>query len=1137
MAIWGTTAPSNTVVITIVVSIPANFPTGNLANTAVVSSTSNDSNPGNNSSTVTVPVINSDVRIVKTASKTSSRPGDDLTYTLTVTNLGPSDATGVTVTDNLAAGLSLTNVSSTLGTCSGTQNITCNIGNMGTTAPSNTAVITIVVSIPANFPTGNLANTAVVSSTSNDSNPGNNSSTVTVPLVNSDVRIVKTASKTTSRPGDDLTYTLTVTNLGPSDATGVTVTDNLAAGLSLTNVSSTQGTCSGTQNITCNIGNMGTTAPTNTVVITIVVSIPANFPTGNLANTAVVSSTSNDSTPGNNSSTVTVPVINSDVRIVKTASRTTSRPGDDLTYTLTVTNLGPSDATGVTVTDNLAAGLSLTNVSSTQGTCSGTQNITCNIGNMGTTAPSNTVIITIAVKIDANFQGVTAANTAVVSSTSNDSTPGNNSSTVTIPVINSDVRIVKTASKSSLMAGEDLTYTLTVTNLGPSDAIGVKVNDELPPGLTLRSITTSKGSCSGTQSIACDIGDLTSSAPSNTATITISVTVPTSFSAGSLANTAVVSSTSNDSNPGNNSSTVNTPVARNSDVRISKATSKNVVRAGDDLTFMLTVTNLGPSDAIGVTVTDTLPAGLTVRNITTNRGTCSGTQTITCNIGDLTTTAPSNSATITIAVNVPTSFPLGTMTNTAVVSSTSPDSNSGNNTSSVNVTVNPPPSANFRTVDVTIRNSPLDICVDSGTVINVEVRLTNTGDGVQQNNPGPEFIAMLPVQLTAINNSCSATGGSCSVTSNQIEWNGTVAVGQTIRINYQVKVKSGITVGTRMCTDFVINYDTNSDGANDATTMLNNCITANCAPPPCEGDNCGPTIGTPFPPETPSSDLKPGSILIFPIYTSDPSIGSRQNTRINLTNTDQLRPAFVHLFFVDGTTCSVADNYICLTPNQTTSFLASDLDPGVTGYIIAVAVDSLGYPASFNYLIGDSYIKLSSGHSANLAAESVWALNIPAWNLTSSTATINLNGTQYSQLGRVVAADNLPSTEDGNSTLLILDRIGGDMTNVADNIGSIFGLVYNDVENSFSFTTTQQSCQIRLPLSSSFPRSTPRYNQIIPAGRTGWIKFTLQNEGALIGATINNTVNPNGFRGGHSLHKITLGTTSLTIPIVIPPCQ
>ena len=241
-----------------------------------------------------------------------------------------------------------------------------------------------------------------------------------------------------------------------------------------------------------------------------------------------------------------------------------------------------------------------------------------------------------------------------------------------------------------------------------------------------------------------------------------------------------------------------------------------------------------------------------------------------------------------------------------------------------------------------------------------------------------------------------------------------------------------------------------------------------------------------------------------------------RNTRINLTNTDQLRPAFVHLFFVDGTTCSVADNYICLTPNQTTSFLASDLDPGVTGYIIAVTVDSLGYPASFNYLIGDSYIKLSSGHSANLAAESVWALNIPAWNLTSSTATINLNGTQYSQLGRVVAADNLPSTEDCNSTLLILDRIGGDMTNVADNIGSIFGLVYNDVENSFSFTTTQQSCQIRLPLSSSFPRSTPRYNQIIPAGRTGWIKFALQNEGALIGATINNTVNPNGFRGGHS---------------------
>src|SRR6516164_6652600 len=133
--------------------------------------------------------------------------------------------------------------------------------------------------------------------------------------------------------------------------------------------------------------------------------------------------------------------------------------------------------------------------------------------------------------------------------------------------------------------------------------------------------------------------------------------------------------------------------------------------------------------------------------------------------------------------------------------------------------------------------------------------------------------------------------------------------------------------------------------------------------------------GVPYPATSEVSDQKPGSVLVYNIYNSDATSGATQNTRVNITNTSSASPAFVHLFFVDGTTCSIADSFLCLTANQTASFLTSDIDPGVRGYIIAVASDSrAGCPTSFNFLIGDEYVKLASGHAANLGAEAFSAL-------------------------------------------------------------------------------------------------------------------------------------------------------------------
>ncbi|MBO0723945.1 MAG: hypothetical protein J2P41_24175, partial [Blastocatellia bacterium] len=86
-----------------------------------------------------------------------------------------------------------------------------------------------------------------------------------------------------------------------------------------------------------------------------------------------------------------------------------------------------------------------------------------------------------------------------------------------------------------------------------------------------------------------------------------------------------------------------------------------------------------------------------------------------------------------------------------------------------------------------------------------------------------------------------------------------------------------------------------------------------------------------------NSNSQPGSILFFNRYTSDPNNPQLSDTQINITNTDPIEKAFVHLFFIDGTTGSNADYSISMQPNQTLSFLTSDIDPSVSGYIIAVA--------------------------------------------------------------------------------------------------------------------------------------------------------------------------------------------------------
>lgn len=551
---------------------------------------------------------------------------------------------------------------------------------------------------------------------------------------------------------------------------------------------------------------------------------------------------------------------------------------------------------------------------------------------------------------------------------------------------------------------------------------------------------------------------------------------------------------------------------------ISKAFNPTSITSGESSTVTLTLTNTQTIPLTGASFTDTLTSMTAVGGAV--GGTCTGTTPGMLSAGATAvsfsgiTIPASGSCTVTFAV---TSDTPGTKTNQTSGLTTTQTPTAGSPSNIATLTVNPPAS----TPVVTITDP--SGCTGPGDLLTVTVTSINPTPDAQTFS----LTAALPATLTGVPNSgTSNIGDPPIVTATGITFSASLAANQTLTLTYQVQVGDAPSAASLCIT-------TTSTSGGIPNPAVEKCIPVNCPP------------SLPFPAASEVSDQKAGSVLVFNLYSSSASSPSLQNTRVSLTNLNPSASVAVQLFFVDGATGLVTNATICLAKNQTGVFLVSDIDPGTTGYLIAVAADaSTGCPVNFNFLTGSAFVKLASGHQAKLNAEAFAALEgaTLACNATSTTAQLNFDGVSYNRAPRSLVLDTLAARSEGNDTILILNHLGGNLVNNAATLGGIFGVLYDDTENSQSFTFSPGASQFRSSFNNNFPRTTQRFDQFIPAGRSGWAKFYAQNDQGILGAALNfnasTGISSSAFSGGANLYTLGLtASASLIIPIFPPNCQ
>lgn len=782
-----------------------------------------------------------DLGITKSGPATAS-PGDDVAYTITVTNFGADPADGVTITDNVPAGMTFVSDQQTGGpafTCSDPSpneagTILCSM--QAPLAANQSATFIYTFHIPSDAAPGttftNIATVSLTSQTVFDPNDENNSATAatTIPVMLADLAASK-SGPASAIPDSDVTYTIGISNNGPDAAANATLTDTLPGAMTFVSLTQTSGpafSCTtpavgagGT--IICTAGSLPLQGA---ATFTLVGHVPPGTGSGTtFTNSAGVSSKTEDPGEENNLASTTLTVSSADVSIAKSAPATVVAGGAPMQYVITVTNGGTDFAQDVAFFDALPAGTTFVQVAQNSGptaSCGGPAvgtngTVSCSMGLM---APNTSAQFTITVNVGASVpSGTVLSNTATVSSsTTGDPNPNNNSSNAQTTVTTQFDIVPTKNGPATIIAGNDITYTISVTNNGPSDAQNVSFTDATPASTTFVSLVQAAGwSCTkpaagGTGTITCSTATLAVGATANF-TLTLHV-------ASSAGNGTTISNSVNlqppDANASNNFVTSNAVVSHSNDLAITK-NGPATVSAGGNISYTIAASNNGPSDASQVSITDSTPANTTFSSIVVPAGWSCTTPAvgsggaITCTISNWTAGASAN-FTLNLAVS-PSAPNASTIANTAQITSTYPDPAAGNNQSTSTATVT-------TGADLSITKTG-PATATAGSVITYSIVVMNNGPADAQNVTVTDSTVN---GVTTFANYSAPAGWSCTTPPAQSTGTitcttATLAAGASATLSLSFNVNSGAPSGSSVANTASVSSTTSDpNNANNNST-------------------------------------------------------------------------------------------------------------------------------------------------------------------------------------------------------------------------------------------------------------------------------------------------------------------------------
>ncbi|MFC4334182.1 GEVED domain-containing protein [Salininema proteolyticum] len=580
-----------------------------LGNTASADSDTDDGSPDNDESEEADPPViepKADLSTVKTASGGAVAPGEEFDYTVTVSNAGPSSAQNVTAVDELPAGLSFV---SGEGCSAEGRTVTC--GPEESLASGSEKAWTFTVELDSAY-TGDgsdLGNVASADSDTDDDNSDNDESDpVNPPDIEpkADLSTVKTASLGPVAPGEEFDYTVTVSNAGPSSAQNVKAIDDLPDGLTF--VSGDDCNATG-RTVTCGPVSLVEVGEQTSWTFTVELDSAYTGDGSDLGNTASADSDTDDGNPDNDESEKADPPViepKADLSTVKTASGGPVAPGEEFEYTVTVSNAGPSSAQNVSAVDELPSGLTF--VSGEDCSAEG-QTVTCANRASLATGSQTSWTFTAMLSPDYTGDGSDLGNTASADSDTDDGNPDNDESEEADPPDilppNAHLQVTKTVdSGDGVTAGDEIDYTVTVGNLGPSTAADVKAIDQLPAPMAF---TAGDGCAAEEQKVTCGPEATLPVGAQKSWTFTVQLDDAYTGDGSDLGNSvATDSSTDGDSDGTDPVFPIIKP--NQVDLAVAHEADDRITHTG---TITSTVVNYGPHPARGGVIEIEVPDGLT----------------------------------------------------------------------------------------------------------------------------------------------------------------------------------------------------------------------------------------------------------------------------------------------------------------------------------------------------------------------------------------------------------------------------------------------------------------------------------------------------------------------------------------------